>query len=69
MVRERGSAMTKRAQTLVVYAAVFAALTLLSACATPGPSLALLEDERCTRYGGLWLAGAGYCSHPSSTGR
>jgi hypothetical protein len=61
--------MKKPAETLIVWAAFFAALTLTSACATPGSSVALLEDERCTRYGGLWLAGPGYCAHPGSTGR
>ena len=61
--------MRKPAETLILWTALFAVLTLLSACATPGSSVALLEEERCTRYGGLWLAGPGYCAHPGSTGR
>jgi hypothetical protein len=61
--------MKKTAETRIVWAAFLSALTLLSACATPGSSVALLEEERCTRYGGLWLAGPGYCAHPGSTGR
>jgi hypothetical protein len=61
--------MKKPAETLIVSAAFFAALTLLSGCAAPRSSVALLEEERCTRYGSLWLAGPGYCAHPGSTGR
>jgi hypothetical protein len=61
--------MRKPVERLIVGTAFLAALALMSACATPGSSAALLEDERCTRYGGLWLAGPGYCAHPGSTGR
>jgi hypothetical protein len=53
---------------LIVWPAFFAALTLLSACATPGPTFVLSEEQRCTRYGGLWLGSVGQCAQ-SSVGR
>ena len=47
---------------------VVAAVSLLSACATPGTQVALADDEefRCTRYGMLWDRTLGHCMHPGS---
>jgi hypothetical protein len=56
-------------KTAIGVALVLAAVAGLSACATSGaPTAVLSEEDRCTRYGGLWSAPLGRCMHPGSGG-
>jgi hypothetical protein len=41
-------------------------VVLLAACANP--TVPISEEERCTRYGGLWRAGPGLCVVPGGGG-
>ena len=44
---------------------VLAALLLATACGTSTPLIS--EEERCTRFGGLWMQ-SGWCRHDGGGG-
>ena len=46
--------------------ATLAIVALAAACAPTGSMIS--EEERCTRYGGIWRAGPGLCAHPGGGG-
>ena len=48
-------------RTLRALAALAAVMVLGAACATPGTAIS--EEDRCTRFGGMWRAGPGLCTH------
>ena len=45
---------------------VLAALLLATACGTGTPMIS--EEERCLRFGGLWMQSGGWCRHDGGGG-
>jgi hypothetical protein len=46
--------------------ATLAIVAFAAACASTAPLIS--EEERCTRYGGIWRGGPGLCTHPGGGG-
>ena len=53
-----------RGPRIIAVALILSALLLSTACATQTPLIS--EEERCTRFGGLWQLGA--CRVPGGSG-